>query len=50
MTEGMRVRLRGRKRMAYVRSWRNTCLGVEVYLTKPLGGFYYWLATELEAI
>jgi hypothetical protein len=50
MTIGTRVRKIGMKRMAYVRSTRRTCLGLECYLTKPLGGFYYWLASELERV
>jgi hypothetical protein len=50
MKVGARVRKIGMKRMAYVRGTRQTCLGVECYLTKPLGGFHYWLASELEIV
>jgi hypothetical protein len=50
MTRGTRVRLIGKKRTAYVRSARRTPAGLEIQLTKPLGGYVWHMASELEVI
>jgi regulator of replication initiation timing len=50
MTRGTRVHLIGKKRTAYVRSARRTPAGLEIQLTKPLGGYVWHMASELEVI
>lgn len=50
MKPGQRVRLIGKKRMAYVRHAQMRADGVWIQLTKPLGGFMFYLATELECV
>ncbi len=50
VTRGVRVRLKGKKRCAFVRQVRHTCLGVEVSLTRNLGGYTWHLAADLEVV
>jgi hypothetical protein len=45
---GDRVRLKGKKRMAFVRRATVNGAGRQIMLTRALGGFLHWGADELE--